>query len=281
MQEPISLGVKGDINLIQSRLYHYPECSFPVSIKRSAPEAVTYIDFEATDDFFLLDRYLNVLAEYIVDRYETRMVKQILEEQHRDLSTVCKREILKNIESLSDDPQLGYTARKQVVLESVYDYLKEDRIMLLDGFVAFRLKGYEALLEQLCLRLREQYFAKREYEDFVALLKYFVSIQENRPELVHILVRPAGGYVLLDEEGKDMTAESFAEFLEGEFLLTEEAYDDLLLSVLITLAPKNIQLHGKENVTNRELFHTILRVFDGKVTDCSGCEHCKEGNKLL
>ncbi len=281
MQEPITLGVKGDIDLIQSRLYNHPECSFPVSIWRETPEAVTYIDFEPTEDLYVLDRYLNVLAEYIIDRYESRMMKQILEEKHKDLSVVAKREILKNIESCSDDPELGYAARKQAVLLSVYDYLKEDRMMLLDGFVAFRLKDYEALLESLCQRLREQYFAKREYEDFVALLKYFVGIQENRPELVQIMIRPAGGYVLLDEKGEDMTAESFAEFLEGEFLLTEEAYDDLLLSVLITLAPKNILLHGRENVTNRELFHTILRVFDGKVSDCGGCSLCKKENKLL
>lgn len=277
MQERITLGLKGDVNLIQSRLYNHPECVFPISISREDAEAVTYIDFTLSDDLFVLDRYLNVVAEYIIDRYEIRMIKRILEEQHRDLSVVAKRDILKNIETCSDDPELGYDARKQTILLSVYDYLKEDGTMLLDGFVAFRLKEYEALLERLCDRLEEQYFAKREYEEFIALLKYFVNIQQSRPELVHILIQPAGGYILIDKDGEDITAQCFSEFLEGEFLLTEEAYDDLLISVLITLAPKSLVLHHRENMRNKELFNTIFRVFDGKLSYCSGCEFCQNG----
>ena len=274
MQERITLGLEGDVNLIQSRLYNHPECVFPITIFRENADAVTYIDFPVSDDLFVLDRYLNVVAEYIIDRYENRMLKRILEEQHKDLSVVAKREILKNTETCSDDPELGYEARKQTILLSVYDYLKEDGTLFLDGFVAFRLKDYENLLERLCQRLREQYFTRREYEDFISLLRYFVNISQARPDFIHIVVHPAGGYNLIDESGKDVTASCFSEFLEGEILLTEEAYDDLLISVLITLAPKNIIFHGRKNMRNRELYHTISRVFDGKVTDCPGCDIC-------
>ncbi len=275
MFDRITLGFGGDINLISARLYNHPECVFPISVTQTeTEESITYINLEPSGDMFMLDRYVNVIAEYIIDRYETRMLRRILEEDYSELSVVQKRELLKNIERFSDDPLLGYQARKQAVLFSVYDYLREENTMLIDGFVAFRLKEYEVLLKKLACELVEQYVASKEYEEFISLLKYFVNIQQGRPQLAHVLVSKAGGYVILDEEKKDITAQCFADFLEGEILLTEEAYDDLLISVLITLAPQKIVVHNRHAISNHELFSTIAQVFDGKIKYCDGCDLC-------
>lgn len=276
MFDRITLGVNGDVNLIQARLYNHPECVFPISVSKEEKEkTVTYISFEPSDDVFLLDQYVNVVAEYIIERYEKRLLRRILEESYPELSVVQKREVLKNTECCTDDPKIGYQARKQAVLLSVYDYIREENIMLLDGFVAFRLKEYETLLEQLAERLVEQYIAHKEYEEFVGLLKYFVNIQQARPALAHVLVCENGGYILLDEKGEDITARCFADFVDSEVLLTEEAYDDLLISVLITLAPKEVAVHNRQAISNHELFSTIAQVFDGNITYCDGCELCK------
>ncbi|MBE7021899.1 MAG: putative sporulation protein YtxC [Ruminococcaceae bacterium] len=276
MFDRITLGVNGDTNLIKSRLYNHPECTFPISVAKDASaEAVTYISFEPSDDLLVLDRYLNVVAEYIIERYETRMIRRILEEDYSDLSILHKREILKNVACCTDDPEFGYNARKQAILLSMYDYFKEESLMLIEGFVTFRLKEYEALLAELTERLVEAYIAQREYEEFIELLKYFVNIQQPRPALVHVCVRPEGGYTILDEKNADITSRCFSDFVEGELLLTEEAYDDLLISVLITLAPEKISVHGGEAIKNRELFTTITRVFEDKVSYCPGCALCQ------
>ncbi len=276
MYDRITLGVNGDCNLIQTRLCNHPECAFPISItKDESPHSITYIDFEPADDIFALNQYVSVVAEYIIERYETRMLRRILEEYYRDLSPIGKREIIKNIERFSDDPEVGYTARKEAVLLSVYDYLKEDTTMFLDGFVSFRLKDYEALLALLAEKLVDDYVTRKEYEEFISLLKYFVTVQQGRPELVHIFVQSEGGYTLTDAAGEDITARCFADFLDGEILLTEEAYDDLLISVLITLAPQKITVHHADAIKNHELFTTISKVFDEKVTFCTDCSLCK------
>ena len=277
MFDRITLGIKGDSNLIQTRLYNHPECVFPISVsKDEAEKSVTYIEFDPADDTFILEQYVNVVAEYIIDRYETRLLRRILETTYQELSPIEKREILKSIETCSDDPEIGYNARKQAVFLSVYDYLRENKTMFLDGFVAFRLKSYESLLARLAERLVESYIAGKEYEEFVGLLKYFVNVQAPRPEGVHIFVCAKGGYRILDKEKNDITARCFADFLEGEVLLTEEAYDDLLISVLITLAPQKIFIHQKENIRNHELFTTISRVFDGQMVYCDGCPLCEK-----
>ena len=42
--------------------------------------------------------------------------------------------------------------------------------------------------------------------------------------------------------------------------------EDILISGLITSAPKNITIYGKENCTNKEFLDTIENVFGDKVT---------------
>lgn len=277
MSNRITLGVNGDTNLIKSRLYNHPKCVFPISITKDRDEqTITYIHFDPTDDIFVLDQYVNVLSEYMIERYETRILKRILDEEYGYLSPLKKRELLKNISRFTDDPEFGYEARKRAIILSIYDYLKEDKTMLIDGFVSFRLKEYELLLCKMTERFIDQYTAQKEYEEFIELLKYFVNVQGMRPENVQICVKEKDGYRILNESGSDITEKCFADFLEGECLLTEEMYDDLLISILITLAPKNILVHGSENIKNKELFKTITRVFDGNIHYCAGCALCKE-----
>jgi len=273
--DQITLGVSGDTNLIKTRLYNHPECAFPISVAKDDTELpVTYISFEPAGDMRTLDCYLHVVAEYIMERYETKLLRRILEENHKDLSLLQKREVLKSVPLYTDDVIMGYHARKQMILLSLYDYFKEDSLMHLDGFVSFRLKDYEALLEQLAERMVEDCLTRKEYEEFIELLQYFVNMQESRPKCVHICVHPCGGYAIYDAEEKDITAKSFQEFVDEEALLTEEMYDDLLISILITLAPEKVVVHNGSAIRNKELFNTVERVFEGHVTLCPGCHLC-------
>lgn len=274
MSETISVGVGGDINLIKSRIISNPDCVFPISIIKETPQDnITYFNFEFNEDISILDKYLNVLAEYIIDRYETRIIRKILEESFYDLSPNAKREIMKNITVLSDDKELGFKARKKCILMALYECLTEDRKLYLEGFISFRLKEYELLLHNLIKKLVDDYNTKKEYEEFIDLLKYFVEIQSPRPNLLHITVEKNGEYLIADEKGTDITAKCMTEFTGDTAMMTESDYDDILISVLITAAPQKVVVHNAENITNRDLFLTIKKVF-GDVEYCTGCDRC-------
>ena len=79
--------------------------------------------------------------------------------------------------------------------------------MLLDGFVAFRLKEYETLLGAAIKQLVEECITRHEYENFISLLKYFVNIQEPRPELTHVYVLPDGTYELFLDSARELCRE--------------------------------------------------------------------------
>ena len=59
------------------------------------------------------------------------------------------------------------------------------------------------------------------------------------------------------------------EITEGEI-----NYDDLLVSSLITLAPRKVVIHSIGHFRNKELMETIKNVFYGRVIICQGCDVC-------
>ena len=105
---------------------------------------------------------------------------------------------------------------------------------------------------------------EREYKEFVKLLKYFVEIQECKIEKINIIIEENSNYIVKNGEGEDL----YHEFLKE--LTTEQGnidlnMEDILISGLITSAPKSITIYGKENCTNKEFLDTIENVFGDKV----------------
>ena len=49
---------------------------------------------------------------------------------------------------------------------------------------------------------------------------------------------------------------------------------DIIISGLITNAPKQIIIHHKENCINSEFIETIVNVFEDRVFYCAGCSSC-------
>ena len=55
--------------------------------------------------------------------------------------------------------------------------------------------------------------------------------------------------------------------------------EDIIISGLITNAPKQVIIHHKENCLNTEFIDTIVNVFGDRVFYCAGCANC-ESTKL-
>lgn len=274
MNETITLGIDGDTGLIKTKLAAAYELAFPVYITESEEKnGTTYLNFVCCDNESVLEKYLNIIAEYIIERYETRLIGRILDEEYPYLTQAQRRKIMQSKEVYCDDNEVGYLVRKKAVLISLYEYLKEDKKMMLSGFVSFRLRDYELILELLVLRLVDDYMTKKEYDEFISLLKSFVAIQYPRPDVLNIIVPENKRYLIYDKDGKDITDKCIAEFSESVFPLSENELDDVLISILITVAPKTVVVHGREHIKNEELFHTISNVFDN-VKYCGGCDLC-------
>lgn len=151
---------------------------------------------------------------------------------------------------------MHYKRRKELINESATEYLKENKYIIISGFVNFRLDEYKNELRKLCLSAAEEFSAIKEYDEFLDMLRFFVSVQMPKEALVHVVKRN-GAMRILNKHKKDIT-----DRYSDEFAFTPEDFtsEDMALSSLISIAPKKIIIHDKKE--NNKLYETIASVFN-------------------
>jgi len=221
----------------------------------------------------------NALADYIIRCYEEKLIKRIINSNYCYFSQSERKDIMKEAflviknEDKSFLNTLLQIRRRNIIVKSLMEYFESSNSVILDGFINFRLKDYVKDLEEIVEKAVDSFLMEKEYKEFIRLLKYFVDIQEPKYENIHIIANSQGKYTLLDERREEITNECIKEYL-NEISEGEINYDDLLVSSLITLAPKKITIHGIAYFKNKELLETIRNIFYKNVNICKGCNIC-------
>lgn len=157
--------------------------------------------------------------------------------------------------------------RKKEIVNEIQQYLAEHSILHVEGFIQFRLRAYLHDRARALEQAIDDYLMDREQHEFVNLLRYFLHAQESEFSLVHLLVNQDGAR-LLDEKGLPITRE--------DLLVSDLQRDDMLISTLITLAPKQVKIHHPAPLQEDPvLVDTVKRVFDNRAQTCSGCTLCQ------
>ncbi|MDP4092221.1 MAG: putative sporulation protein YtxC [Bacillota bacterium] len=222
----------------------------------------------------------NALADFILRQYEEKLIGRVINSNYCYFNSAEKQEIMKLALRIirNDDKNILNSIfqirRRNIIVRKLLDYFESSNNIILDGFVNFRLKDYIKDLEEIVDKAVDDFLMEREYKEFIRLLRYFVDIQDPKFDVVHIIVAYDGKYVLQDGNGKEITNECIQEFMT-EINEGEVNYDDLLVSSLITLAPRKIMIHSTEQFRNKELLETIKNVFSGRVLICTGCDLCR------
>ncbi len=220
-----------------------------------------------------------ILADYIVRKYELKLIFRVINTNYCYFNNAEKKEIYKEVctilrnEDITLMSSLFRMKSRNIIAKKLMDYFANSNSIILDGFVNFRLKDYIVSLEEIVDKAVDKFLTDREYKEFIRLLRYFVDIQEPRYAMVHVVPVEDGKYILYDPKKNEITAECTCELLD-DIHDAEIGYDDMLISSLITLAPLKITIHRPEAFINAELLETIKNVFIGKIMLCSKCELC-------
>lgn len=227
----------------------------------------------------LMAHVSNALADYIIRQYEEKLIGRVINSNYCYFNTSEKQEILNLAMRIVRNEDKNFLngifqiRRRNVIVRKLLDYFEGSNSLILDGFVNFRLKDYIKDLEDIVDKAVDDFLMEREYKEFIRLLRYFVDIQEPKYDVVHITVSFTGSYILMDENRNEITNDCIQEFV-NEFSEGDINYDDLLVSSLITLAPRKIFIHSAGQFRNKELLETIKNVFSGRVVICTGCSLC-------
>ena len=235
---------------------------------------------KSIESYKVLKRYIsNALADYIIRQYEEKLLIRIINGNYCYFNSMEKKEILgKALNIIRNDDKTFFNSlfqirRRNVIIRRLMDYFDNSNSIILDGFVNFRLKEYIKDLEEIVDKAVDDFLMDREYKEFIRLLRYFVDIQEPKIDTVHVIVNYDNKYTILDDAKKEITNECIQEYV-NEIAEGEINYDDLLVSSLITFAPRKIIIHCSGQFRNKELLETIKNVFAGRVSICQGCDLC-------
>ncbi|MBK5242186.1 putative sporulation protein YtxC [Clostridium sp.] len=180
--------------------------------------------------------------------------------------------------SISGPSMVYYMNRKNIVIDKITKCIEENNEINISGFLTFRTKALRLDLECVVDKVVEEYMVEKEYDEFVNLLKYFVEVQESKVDEVNIIIGKDGDYCLRDREGNDLMENMIME-LPGVQFDSKENQEELIISTIITNAPKKIIIHCVDNCKNKELIQTINKVFVNRVYYCDKCPACENIKK--
>lgn len=220
----------------------------------------------------------NALTDALVEDWQQTTLLRVLSRRFHCFTDNEKERIVKlavaRLAQADAGPNriLYQVARKSRIRESLSAYLNDQSRINLDGFLNFRLRHYWEELEDVLYLSIDQYLNEKEYQEFIQLLQHFVGIIEPRQEMVHVVLTGDDGFVLLDEQGHVLQAD----LLTNEFK-TQNGYsdqDDLLLSALLSAAPKHLVLHMGTFQDKPKLVDTLQQIFSSRVELCLSCDYC-------
>lgn len=220
-----------------------------------------------------------VVMEFIIEQMQPQLIRQIIRKEFSSQLACEWNTLLPYIqlvlkENDAEPSQLSYKTR---LYQQILEYLQDHREMILDGFVRFRCKPYRDTLYDAIELGMEQYMEDKEYKEFVELLRYFVSVQETRYELVHVVRGSSKPFLFFDENGSLINLDQLDMILNS--VGQEFREEDYVVSALITLAPKRILFHLAEQRTS--LIETLNGIFGERLAACESCVYCQNVQRAL
>lgn len=222
----------------------------------------------------------NILYNIVIEKYRKKELFNFLtdtyfflkQEEIIEVEEMIMK-VLRSEENLKDEKMIYCISKINSIIEKIKTCLEENEEINIKGFITFRMKELREDIEDIIDKVVEEYMVEKEYREFVKLLKYFVDIQESKIDKINIYIHDGGGYILKDGNGNDIFSEFMKELSECR-IDTEAKIEDIIISGLITNAPKQVIIHHKENCLNIEFIETIVNVFGDRVFYCGGCTNC-------
>lgn len=220
--------------------------------------------------------FLNILSSIICDCilifFEPILITRSINLNYFYFDNFEKKLIEKNCYDYiisGEDDTLKF--RKDEIWNNTLKYISENKSMILDGFVNFRLENYMNTIDDVVDYSVSKYIVEKEYTEFINLLKLYIDSKESNSKLVHLIYLNEES-ILLDSN-KNMI--SLADNIFNAKYLSDISFssNDYALNSLLTLLPERIEVHviGYED----EFINTLKLIFGNRIFICKDCNICR------
>jgi len=266
------------------------EDGLEITYKKAMKDNITFYHCYIDDEFLLKEdnfgkikqKFItciaNVLSDIIINYWEPELIRRIIKENYFYFDKDEQVKIfdfaysILNYNEMSGKHDISYQIRrKNFVLHKIQEFLSNSGLIILDGFVNFRLKEYIRQLEDSVDIAIDEFLMDKEYKEFIKLLRHFVDLQEPKRDLVNV-VFCNNKIILMDENFNYIERDSSLDSIAKEN--PDVNMDDITVSTLINIAPRRITIHGFNGKEKREVANALYNIFEGRVRFCNHCELC-------
>ena len=218
-------------------------------------------------DIFL--NKISILLSYIIiDFYEPVLIKNLINTNYFYFSAEEKTQIynlcLSNIDFSNSISMLN------IISNTFYEYFSNNKYVILDGFVNFKLKDYIKELDSVVDICVNKFVIDREYNEFINILKSYIFTTPCGSNLVH-LIYSNNESILLDDKKNII---EFNNDLVYKKYLSDISFssNDFALNMLLTLLPQKLYIHILDE--EDDYINTLKLIFDKRIYICKDCDLC-------
>ncbi|AEI45280.1 putative sporulation protein YtxC [Paenibacillus mucilaginosus] len=233
------------------------------------------------DGDVLLAEAAQVLADYVLREEELPLLRSMIRQEYgykreEDVSQIlsyCDRMLGTEAHRTGpNDYAKAYARRREIIAEELREFLQEQTLLNLDGFLRFRLQTYREELREIVEYAVDEFVMDQQYREFISLLQYFVYIQEAKVPIVHLIHKGGADFLLMNERMELIETEENETVVTAQMLEKDMNFEDMIVSTLITVSPGKIFIHTRE--PDVQVIHTIRQIFENRVELCGYCRMC-------
>ena len=219
------------------------------------------------------DIFSNILSSAIINFYERDIIKHIINCNYFYFTSIEQKKIFDiACDYLYNDNLEEVNLRKDSIVISCTEYFSNNKSVILDGFVNFRINDYIKIIDYIVDLSVNKFVIDREYNEFIDLLKCYINSKDCGTSLVHLIYQNQES-TLLDEFKNPICLDDSV--LNSKFLSDISfSSNDYCLNTLLTLLPRKIYIHIIDDIED-EFINTLKLIFDDRIYICNDCNICK------
>ncbi|MNI02985.1 YtxC-like family protein [compost metagenome] len=220
------------------------------------------------------------LADHIMNEHEPAILRGLVQKELKQaegneivqVEGYCKQFLYGDRETSLSFNETG-SRRRTLIADQVHEHMQENSLLILDGFLRFRIQEYVEELREIVEYAMDEYLMDKQYQEFISLLKYFVYIQEAKIPTAHLIHKGGHEFIIMDDQLEPIDTNAIDSSLKLEVLDKDINFEDMIVSTLISVSPANIYIHTRE--PDMPIIHTIVQIFEDRTTICPYCRMCQ------
>ena len=208
-----------------------------------------------------------IILDYIIENCEANLISNQLKFDYFYFNSQ-EKSLIQETTLTSLNTEANSKKRALIIENAVTNYFKCAKNCNLDGFISFRLYEYTNLLNSILEEVIKDFVLKKEYLEYVSLLKEYVSMQVPLTDSVHLIYSDTKK-ILLDSSRNIIANTSNPKVYLSDITFSS---NDFILNTLLSLLPKQIYIHmdGPED----NFINFLKLIFDKQFFICNNCIIC-------